>query len=564
MKKKTLVGIICIILILCVIGISYALWNLNIYQQGENIIESSCFDISFKETENTNISLSNAFPLLDSDGSKLTPYIFTIKNNCDAYVKYELMLEVDDTSTLDSKNLKVKLNNNNPAVLANYPNNTSSNKNVKDSYIIYTGYLDNLETKEFNLRLWIADFVTLETEGIQNSRWSGKINVKASYVEKVKSTLLTDYIRELSKIDTDSIKNDNTLEKNLRYVGANPNNYVSFGETYQEDIYDLYDEENDVLLGGNFKSEEECQTYKNDNEIYIGNEEIITGISSMECKKIKSQGDPILWRIIGLMNDIDDGTQNKESRIKIIRADSIGRYSWDSTDELTNEGWGVNEWRTSKVNEMLNNYFYNSLVDQNCYLASANKMIKCSFKNDMSSATKLMIDEVVWPTGSNDKDYEIPNMYDRTNMELFNEFYTFERSGNIGKICSSNDPRCNDTVERTTSWTGKIGLIYPSDYLFADTTNCEEAEAIGEECIIKNWLYLNNNSQWTMTPMAHEFISALPYTIFGSSLAGWDLAFEQNLNRANNAVVKPVAYLKVNTLILSGTGEEKDPFVLGI
>lgn len=57
--KKYLITSICIVIILCIIGASYSLWNLSISQNSENIIESSCFDITFKEVENTNISLTN-------------------------------------------------------------------------------------------------------------------------------------------------------------------------------------------------------------------------------------------------------------------------------------------------------------------------------------------------------------------------------------------------------------------------------------------------------------------------------------------------------------------------
>ena len=74
---------------------------------------------------------------------------------------------------------------------------------------------------------------------------------------------------------------DGTSDNNLRYVGANPCNYV-----------------------------------KIDNEI---------------------------WRIMGVMNNIDDGTGKKETRIKLIRNEAIGEYSWDTSESSVNEGYGVNE-----------------------------------------------------------------------------------------------------------------------------------------------------------------------------------------------------------------------------
>ena len=39
-----------------------------------------------------------------------------------------------------------------------------------------------------------------------------------------------------------------------------------------------------------------------------------------------------LWRIIGVFKDIDDGNGNKETRIKIARSESIGDYAWDDNE----------------------------------------------------------------------------------------------------------------------------------------------------------------------------------------------------------------------------------------
>lgn len=48
-------------------------------------------------------------------------------------------------------------------------------------------------------------------------------------------------------------------------------------------------------------------------------------------------------------------TNNIESHLKIIRDESIGEYSWDSSDESINTGYGINEWSTSDMVSVLNN-----------------------------------------------------------------------------------------------------------------------------------------------------------------------------------------------------------------
>ena len=71
-KKNILITIVLLIGIIVIIGVSYALWGLNLTQTGKNDIASSCFNITF--TDKDNISLQKAYPILDEEGKKLTPY----------------------------------------------------------------------------------------------------------------------------------------------------------------------------------------------------------------------------------------------------------------------------------------------------------------------------------------------------------------------------------------------------------------------------------------------------------------------------------------------------------
>ena len=87
-KGKTIVlTVIGILLLLSLmIGISYSLWRVNLFQTTANTLVTDCFNITF--TEENNIELLNTYPMYDEDGSKLTPYTFTIKNNCASYATY--------------------------------------------------------------------------------------------------------------------------------------------------------------------------------------------------------------------------------------------------------------------------------------------------------------------------------------------------------------------------------------------------------------------------------------------------------------------------------------------
>ena len=74
-----------------------------------------------------------------------------------------------------------------------------------------------------------------------------------------------------------------------------------------------------------------------------------------------------IWRIIGTMKDIDDGTGNKEDRVKLIRASSIGSYSWDTSESSVNNGYGVNEWSQADLMKLLNPGYESETVGGSLY-----------------------------------------------------------------------------------------------------------------------------------------------------------------------------------------------------
>ncbi len=126
---------------------------------------------------------------------------------------------------------------------------------------------------------------------------------------------------------------------------------------------------------------------------------------------------------------------------------------------------------------------------------------------------------------------------------------------------------CNDTVERTTTWTGKVGLMYPSDYGYATSggSTTDRAACLNKElynwhddnvsdCYNNDWL-LNEYSQWTILPGA-DSLSAIGAGIVSDSGRGDASAV------FNGHVVRPVVYLTSNVGVQSGDGSEANPFTL--
>ena len=349
-KRNILITIVLLIGIIAIIGVSYALWVLNLAQTGKNAIASSCFNVTF--TDKDNISLQKAYPILDEEGKKLTPYEFTITNTCDSHASFNINLEVLNTTTLTNNDaVKVMISSKtgdteteiNTNLLSSYKTTTKTLDNAQTSFNLTTGYLNAKESKTYTLRLWLDEDVNANTEGVQNAKFSSKVVVTTSYAEEIPKSASETIISLVSGADTSStdvytvpnktsdsctytLAYDGTSDNNLRYVGANPCNYVEIDNEY--------------------------------------------------------------WRIIGVMNNIDDGTGKKETRIKLIRNESIGMFSWDSSEFSVNRGSGVNEWSQADLMKLLNPGFESESVggslyynnsSGNCYYAENNATKACDF-----------------------------------------------------------------------------------------------------------------------------------------------------------------------------------------
>jgi len=111
-NKKVVYAIIGIVSVLLVaLAVTYAYWLVTKIQTGENEITSGCLDITISGEKN-DIELTNQFPMSDEDGMKLVPYEFTVTNNCNTSVDYQVALEATGTesSSMATSSIKVALN----------------------------------------------------------------------------------------------------------------------------------------------------------------------------------------------------------------------------------------------------------------------------------------------------------------------------------------------------------------------------------------------------------------------------------------------------------------------
>ncbi len=350
-----------------------------------------------------------------------------------------------------------------------------------------------------------------------NNLWAPiVVNIKES---KTKCTLYfsagaKDYnqIEDLMMNNPTMVAYDDTSEQNLRYIGSSPHNYIDIGDR-------------------------------------------------------ETNGNKILWRIIGVMNNMtvinDDGSASTgQSLVKIIRANSIGDWSWNSSEYSINIGNGANEWSQAKVMALLNEGAYWNKTSGICYYSSGNDYTTCDYKSGgLTDGVKEKIVKVRWNTGTIGEAYSkaVYNSDEKFNAKAL---YTAERSNHNGKeqCASSGGTYCNDPVVRTTTWDGYIGLMYPSDYGYA------VGGSVRTECLAKkmynwnncsgyDWLIDNVSYQWTMTPVP---TSSDAYQVFYIGTSGNVSDHYASDGRA----IRPVAYLRSDVEIVVDEGTIDNPHTL--
>ena len=340
----------------------------------------------------------------------------------------------------------------------------------------------NDQTITFNLIIQFPD--NNENQDSEKGKtFNGKVVIN-------QNPTLSEYISKLD-LTKNGLEKDKTKDENLRYVGANPKNYLKFN-----------------------------------NEI---------------------------WRIVGVFNNITTidelGNEKKESLVKIVRNDSLGRYSWDSSESTKNEGLGVNEWSQADLMYELNcdgkstkycrediteGYLSNLKSGTTTWFNGKNnaKNGTYEYKKNIKSKSIDKIAKVRWNTSS-------ATSYGASALNSYNQ----ERSTTLISTPSDNVPRNN-------TWDGKIALIYPSDYGYASTDPTCRGDMSSKtnnvyNCKNENWLF-NSANQQTLSPTS-DTADAVVVVYSGG-----------DVNRSFASItfgVYPALFLKSDIVIAGGTGE---------
>ena len=341
----------------------------------------------------------------------------------------------------------------------------------------------------------------------------GKIpDITESVSNSFAYTLVNKYLTNVSQNNTTDVTNNEIVYKydsknnmmsdiagNLRYYGANPNNYIYFN----------------------------CDDYSNQ--------------TSSTCE---------VWRIIGVF----------EGKVKIMRNESIGNYSWDNKNTSTGaeNDYGKNDWSTARLMKLLNPSKYYE-VDSNdngngqslywnrksgyCFAEENNATKTCDFTSTgiKNEITRNMISESMWYL----RGWNSSSVYS-------DQIYEYERT--TGSVYSTTRP---------TSWKGKIALAYPSDYGYAaDFGKCQKQLSGYKDstCTNNNWMktIITNNGGsygWLLTP--YSVYSGVAWFVFGSGYVYYN---GNNAYLVNGA--SPVLYLGSELEIKAGNGSNSAPYQL--
>ena len=467
---------------------------------------------TWKSSSNTNVTLSigNLADVTFTSGpdiniSNLAPVYnytdgvsttFVMKNNSTTNnLNYEIKLDVTSISN-ELKNESFKYT----LLKDNKVVQTGNLKNAVNgkTLTLNTGLLAKGSTSNYKLYFWIDGNIE-NSSSMMNKSLVGMIDVgeKTTYINNLYNNSTKTPVTNNSITYQYDTKNNLMQDTagNIRYYGASPNNYVYFN----------------------------CDSYPSTN-----------------CE---------LWRIIGVF----------DGKLKLIRNESIGNYSWDTSASSVNSGSGVNEWSQADLMKLLNpghesesvggSLYYNS-KSKTCYSGQSNAPTSCNFistgiKND---TTRNMIAETTWNLGG----WDTSDIYS-------NEIYEKER----GTTTVSNP---SDGITRATTWPGKIALPYPSDYGFAtDLSKCSQtlfnydSSTDSYACRSNDWMYsiITNSGReygWLLTPNS----GYANYAFYVGS-AGFVLT---TATTSSAYGVAPVLYLGSDQDIVAGDGSQSKPYQL--
>ena len=182
MKKKGLIILVILIVLVSILGVSYASWLFTDRQKDFNTLGSKCFELTMMN-ESEGITLDKAYPISDEEGLSTTGYTFTIKNTCNTYATYEVNLEdmLVEEKRLSGEYIKVSINDGKPINLKELEEKEPTIEESDKAYELTSGSLGPEEEITYTVKLWM-DESTPTLEETMNATFLSKVSIEAGYI----------------------------------------------------------------------------------------------------------------------------------------------------------------------------------------------------------------------------------------------------------------------------------------------------------------------------------------------------------------------------------------------
>ena len=514
-KKFMIIGILILLITLVGAAGTYA-WFTWSSTSNTNLTMSigASSDVIFKN--GNDISTNKLAPVFNyTDGEKTS---FTITNKSTTSFSYRISLNITSIDNeLKNKSLKYKLVSNNTIITeGDFSNIENTNKLYEGelskgniSYIFYL-YIDGNEENNLNMiNKSLVGTITVE----EKPTLAKKITDLYTKAAKTTTTLNNITYNLASSVglmnDRKGSMSTGIDAGNIRYYGANPNNYIYFN----------------------------CSDYSNQ--------------SSSTCE---------LWRIIGVF----------DGKVKIMRNESIGSYPFDINANMFDDDigtyYGSNNWETSKLMKLLNegyedyqdlgkyngtnilanNSLYWNNASGNCFRsqgsASLPIYVECDFTNTglKNNKTKNLIATTTWHLGGITTGTSYPN-----------QVYNLEQGTTV-------------VSGHATEWTGKVTIPYVSDYGYAtDLSLCTKTidKYTDVSCSNNNWML---NIIPTISGYAIRFLTPRSdYETAGFHVENAGYFADININVSISRLIHPTLFLNTEIRLDETTaGTSTDPYKL--
>ncbi len=159
------------------IGATFASWLVSRKQTNFNTLNSSCVDISFTNGSGT-ISFQNTAPITDEQGLNQTGYTFTIRNNCDTEMPYQLNLDifnVANQTNLTTSEIKLAVDNYVPRKIVYFEDTAKGDKTATGAKNLISGKIAAKSSETHTVKMWVDENTTT-----QNAVFSNRLFVMAS------------------------------------------------------------------------------------------------------------------------------------------------------------------------------------------------------------------------------------------------------------------------------------------------------------------------------------------------------------------------------------------------